>query len=256
MRTTVTQLPDDREQFADAWADLVAHTTEHQSDLVLLPELPFAGWLFEAQTKDASSWQQSVDDHLGWLKRLPELNVDCVLGTLPTADLKNSGFIWQAGNGVAKPVHNKAFLPNEETCWEANWYPPASEEFQVGHYGQVGIGYLICTELWYADYARSYGMQGAHIIAVPRGTEKASVEKWIVGGRAAAISSGAYCISANRSGMSAYGTHFGGAGWLIDPDGEVLAITSNETPFVTFDIDLKRAEQAKLTYPRNTVARS
>ncbi len=38
---------------------------------------------------------------------------------------------------------------------------------------------------------------------------------------------------------------------LIDPDGEVLATTSDARPFVTMDIDLSKAYDAKKTYPRD-----
>jgi N-carbamoylputrescine amidase len=43
---------------------------------------------------------------------------------------------------------------------------------------------------------------------------------------------------------------FAGCGWIIDPDGEVLAVSSDIEPFVTRDIDLDRARAAKGTYPR------
>jgi N-carbamoylputrescine amidase len=90
-----------------------------------------------------------------------------------------------------------------------------------------------------------------HIIVTPRATGDASIENWLVGGRATAISSGAYSLSSNRSGPSKDGeVKFGGTGWVIDPDGKVLGITSSQEPFVTIDIDLTAAEEAKLTYPR------
>jgi N-carbamoylputrescine amidase len=42
----------------------------------------------------------------------------------------------------------------------------------------------------------------------------------------------------------------GGLGWVVDPDGQVLATTSREQPFVTVEVDLRLAEQARHTYPR------
>ncbi len=42
----------------------------------------------------------------------------------------------------------------------------------------------------------------------------------------------------------------GGFGWIIDPDGMVLATTSEKEPFITVEIDLEKAELAKGTYPR------
>jgi predicted amidohydrolase len=43
---------------------------------------------------------------------------------------------------------------------------------------------------------------------------------------------------------------FGGAGIIVSPDGEVLAATSSERPYVTVDLNLDDALKAKETYPR------
>jgi hypothetical protein len=45
MRVTVCELPDDRKAFESAWQELTAYVSKQQSDLVLLPELPFAPWI-------------------------------------------------------------------------------------------------------------------------------------------------------------------------------------------------------------------
>ena len=71
----------------------------------------------------------------------------------------------------------------------------------------------------------------------------------LTGGRAVAIVSGAYSVSSNRSDPSGAGD-FGGGGWVIDPDGRVLALTTPEEPFHTVAIDLGAADAAKSTYPR------
>jgi N-carbamoylputrescine amidase len=108
----------------------------------------------------------------------------------------------------------------------------------------------ICTEMWMLDVSRQYGLRGADIVAVPRATPTTSRERWLVGGRTAAIVSGAFCISSNRSGVSTAQDPFAGVGWIIDPDGEVLGVTLDSDPFVTCDLDLRRAAEAKATYPR------
>ncbi len=87
------------------------------------------------------------------------------------------------------------------------------------------------------------------MIVTPRAKERASLEKWLVAGRSAAVVSGAFCLSSNRSGEGR-NTDWGGQGWIIGPDGEVLGLTSKEQPFITVEIDLSEAECAKQTYPR------
>jgi N-carbamoylputrescine amidase len=112
------------------------------------------------------------------------------------------------------------------------------------------LGIQICTELWRLDVSRHLGLRGADVIVVPRATPASSRDRWIAGARAAAIVSGAFCLSSNRSGRSTGGGHFAGEGWIVDPEGEVLALTSDAEPFVTREIDLPRARAAKGTYPR------
>jgi len=63
------------------------------------------------------------------------------------------------------------------------------------------------------------------------------------------VTSGAFCISSNRS-EAVSGTTMGGAGWIADPDGTMLAVTSAVQPVIVADIDLDAARTAKSTYPR------
>jgi len=100
------------------------------------------------------------------------------------------------------------------------------------------------------ERARAYGKSGVHILVTPRCTGKPTVEKWLVGGRVSAVVSGAFSLSSNRFSPHA---DFGGQGWVVDPDGEVLGVTSRRQPVLTVEIDLKQAESAKLTYPRDVV---
>ncbi len=110
---------------------------------------------------------------------------------------------------------------------------------------------MICSDLWFAEHARGYARQGVHILANPRATERSSVDKWIAGGRAIAVMSGAFCLSSNRAGAGQGGVEFGGGGWVIDPNGNLLGLTTDAQPFVTVEIDPALAEAAKKTYPRD-----
>ncbi len=108
----------------------------------------------------------------------------------------------------------------------------------------------MCTEVWFTEHARALGRDGVEVLATPRSTEWASRDKWLAGGRAAAVMSGAFGMSSNRSGTDALGMRWGGLGWIIDPDGGVLATTSEDEPFATVTVDPLDAQRAKATYPR------
>ena len=131
-----------------------------------------------------------------------------------------------------------------------SWKASGDGLFDSVRVDDVVLGVQICTELWMLDVSRHFVLRGANVIAVPRATPASSRGRWIVGARAAAIVSGAFCISSNRCGTSTGGDTFAGAGWIVDPEGEVLALTSDAEPFVTMDLDLGRARTAKGTYPR------
>ena len=63
--------------------------------------------------------------------------------------------------------------------------------------------------------------------------------------------SGAYCLSSNFGGRSSVDGHWGGGGWIVEPEeGEVLGTTSRRRPFLTLDLDLGVADAARSTYPR------
>ena len=251
MRVTVCQLADERDRFDEQWKALCAHVRAERSTLVLLPELPFARWFPAVREFDARVWQRAVDLHRRWETKLRQLGAAFVVGTRPVereARRLNEAFL--ATPHCTRPIHEKRYLPNEEGFWEASWYAPGDGTFDRVRVDDVVLGVQICTELWMLDLSRRLGQRGADIIVVPRATPACSRERWIVGARTAAIVSGAYCLSSNRCGTSAGGEAFAGEGWIVDPEGEVLALTSAAEPFVTRDLDPVRSRAAKATYPR------
>lgn len=252
MRVTVCQLSDERDGFASDWEGLVAHVKSESSDLVLLPEMPFSRWFALGRDFDPGVWQAAVAAHDAWLARLHPLAPAVVLGSRPVnagSYRRNEGFIWDQELGY-RAVHSKYYLPNEEGYWEASWYGRGEGDFTPVQSGVARIGFAICTELWFLERARAYGQQGVQIIVTPRATGSVTVDKWLVGGRACAVVSGAFSLSSNRVSAAGQATDFGGQGWVVDPDGAVLGLTSREQPFVTVEIDLHTAELARQTYPR------
>lgn len=251
MKVTVCELRTEPSGLAEDWAALVQHVQAHGSQGVLLPEMPFSPWFALTQIFDLSVWQAAVEVHEHWLARLPELGAAVVMSSRPVNrnGLRfNEGFVWQAARGYGA-VHDKYYLPEDEGFWEASWYQRGNGKFTLAEAAGLKFGMVICTELWFLQRARAYGLAGAHIIATPRATGKPTVDKWLAGGRVQAVVSGAYSLSSNHVSDDP-NLDLGGQGWVIDPDGQVLALTSRQQPFATVEIDLARAEAAKQTYPR------
>ncbi|HEU4529563.1 MAG TPA: carbon-nitrogen hydrolase family protein [Steroidobacteraceae bacterium] len=249
MRVTVTQMHDAPADFARDWVRLAEHVRLERSEVVLLPEMPFHPWFATHRTFDPKRWQAALADHDAWEKRLGELGARHVLGTRPVDfgnERYNSAFSWDAASGV-RMVHTKAYLPDEEGVWEASWYNREAPDFVPFPIAGAEAGFLICTELWALEQARCYAQENVSLLFTPRLTSAATRDKWLAGGRTAAVVSGAWGLSSNRYDDSG---RFGGQGWVVSPDGEVLGLTSAEVPFITADVDIEAAVRVKSTYPR------
>lgn len=246
MRVTVCELRTSPDALAADWAELVAHVDAERSDLVVLPELGFAPWFAAERPFDESAWAAAVAAHERWLQRLGELNT-AVVGTRPVdrpAGRRNEAYAADASH-LLVPLHDKSYLPDEPGFWEASWYGPGDGDYAVTEIAGARAGVLVCTEMWFLEHARELGRAGSQLIATPRCTPVESLDKWLAGGRTCAVVSGAWSLSSN----SAEAEH-GGLGWVIEPEGDVVAITSRERPLVTVDINLEQADAAKSRYPR------
>jgi N-carbamoylputrescine amidase len=249
MKVTVSELSHEPYRLEEAWRELRAHVAEQGSRLVVLPELAFSAPLWRRETFEPGAWSESIAEHDEWQERFGELGADSVIGTRPVADEPgryNEGFIWSVSHGYTR-LRRKSYLPNEPGAWEGNWFSPGDREFPPFSADGLSFGLNICTELWALETYRRYAARLVHAIISPRATAAATTEKWIALGRVAAVASGAYCISSNRIEPDG---GCGGVGWVIDPDGELLAKTSADHPCCTVDIDIERSVRARKTYPR------
>lgn len=261
LNVTVCQLQSDPDGLRNDWERLADHVRETASDLVLLPEMPFYPWPFWRETFAPDVWQAALAAHDRWQSRLADLAPAIVMGSRPVeaSDRRlNRGFFWLPDKGELQLGHDKVYLPDEAGFWEASWYTRGDGSFDVQEItlpdqAPLCVGFLICTELWFMHAARAYGQAGAHLLLTPRATERRTVDKWLAGGRAAAVISGAYSLSSNHYWPREKPVSLGGFGWVIGPDGEVLALTTPSNPFATVTIDLAQAERAKHTYPRYVV---
>lgn len=223
--------------------DTTWHTVTQipEVDLVVLPELAFMPWLCATQEVDPVAWARAAEEQ--HLERLADIPASVVVGTRANGRF-NEAFTFTADTGL-QVLHQKTYLPDEEGFWEASWYDRGPVSFQVIDTPAGRVGTSVCTEMWFTQHA----FAGADIIAVPRATPIETTEKWLAGGMAHAVTSGAFCVSSNRS-EAVSGTTMGGAGWIADPDGTMLAVTSAVQPVIVADLDLEVARTAKSTYPR------
>ncbi len=253
MRVTVCEIPNNWTQTDAHWYKTIQHLEKDRSDLLVLPEMPFFDWITRSDDVDPNLWRQSVAAHNHWISRLGELPVEMVIASRPVVKnnlFLNNGFIFTQEKGVI-PVHDKYYLPDEPGYFEASWYQRGDQNFNIMTVNGLNIGFLICTELWFTAKARDYVSQDIDILVCPRATPKTEIDIWKTGGRAAAIVSGAFCLSSNYNGPNTLKEDFGGMGWIIEPErGAVMGITSAHREMLTLEIDLQQARKAKSSYPR------
>lgn len=252
MNVTVCELSNDRSEFLEDWRELQIYLTQNKTDLLLLPEMPFYSWFVNQKEVSIKVQQESVEQHLFWMKEVEKLEAKYIIYSAPEivgTKFYNTAFVFQRGKGHRR-IHTKAFFPEEDHFWEESWFDKEDNiSFDAVQLDELKIGVLMCTELWFTEKARQYGKQDVDVLLCPRATGKSSVDQWLTIGRASAIISGTYCLSSNRSG---WGEDFdwGGAGWIIEPvTGNLLESTTPERKFATHCIDVKRSVQAKKEYP-------
>jgi len=253
MRVTVCETPHDPTLLESAWARLCSHCRDEGTELLVLPEFAFLEPVWQLEAFDPHKWSALDAAARSWISRLTELGCSYVIGAMPVTvagSPYNQGFIWSSSSGLA-PLRSKRYLPEETGGWEARWFTRGHEAFPVFSAGEIRFGLNICTELWALETFGPYARAGAHAVVSPRATAAATTERWTALARTIAVRTGAFSLSSNR--WHADGS-CGGAGWIIDPEGNELARTSQSNPAVTLDIDLAASEQAQSRYPRYVFA--
>lgn len=249
MRVALMQGSDGLTAGGPAWDRLEAAIRAAQPDILVTNEMPFGRWLAEAPVFDTVAAAASVAAHEAGLEALRALGVPVVLSSrpVPTGDrLANEAFALV--EGAYRFAHHKHYFPAEPGFHETAWFRTGRPGFDAVEAGEVKAGVLLCTELFFNEWARHYRRQGARLIAVPRASGE-SVEHWRTAAAMAAIVSGCYVVSSNRAGQASPELTFGGRGFAFAPDGSLIKETSAEEPVVAFDLDPDRSAEQQAQYP-------
>ena len=251
-RVSVVELPDNRDRFELAWPALLQHVDFAESDVVVLPELPAGAWFGTKPAFDPKRWDRVVAAHDELVSRLGEFGNAVVIGSRAAnvnSQRRNIAFVWSKETGLID-LHPKAILPEEPGFHEQSWYHAGDDAPMVVDVRGMTIGVLLCSELMHTERARKLGDAGATMIGVPRAT--GDHQRWQIASQIAAIASGAFVLSSNRSGQSQDDASviFGGRSMIVDPDGTILTETGRDKQFATASIDLDASKAAKSTYPR------
>lgn len=249
MKITVCEFPDEAPRHAAAWDSLVRFLQVNPTDVLVLPEMPCCDWqMFMTRTIDLAAWDVAVAAHDAMLARCGTLQAGVVLASRPVqrqGQRFNEAFAWTREGGY-QVARSKYALPDEPDGWEATWFTPGARPVAPLTVGALRVGFQLCTELLFTELARDLGQRGAHLIAAPRAT--GGHRRWPMAACMAAIMAGCFVASANRRSYDRDG--FAGRSWVVSPEGDILAETSADVPFVTVEVDLDEVTHAQATYPR------
>lgn len=249
MRICMMEGPVDLAPDSPTWAGMAERIAELEPDLLVTNEMPFGQWLAASPVYDPARAAESVRIHEAGLTALAALPVPAIVSSrpIPAGDrLANEAFALEGGRYTR--LHHKQYFPEEPGFFEATWFRPAMEGFDVVDVGGIRLGVQLCTELMFNERSRRYGREGAELIVAPRASG-ASIGRWLTAGAMAALTSGCYVVSSNRAGRTADGQVFGGRAFAFQPNGEPLAQSTDTESIVVVDVDPARSRAQQSQYP-------
>lgn len=138
---------------------------------------------------------------------------------------------------VAK--HRKTHLWDDENALISK----GDNEYRVYDLGPVRVGLMICYEWRFPEIARILSLKGADLICHPSNLLLPYCQTAM---QAAAIQSGVYIITANRTGTER-GIRFTGESQIVDPNMRILAKSGRNEEVKVVDIDPTLARNKKIT---------
>lgn len=243
------EMPDGLEPSGPEWGRFIQAVTVARPDILVMNEMPFGRWLAQKADFSIEDAKQSVEIHAAGTAALADLGIPAVITSRPA--LRSDRLVNEAiviEHGQVRSLHTKSYFPDEPGWFENSWFLRGDASFDIHDICGVNVGVLLCTELMFNEHARRYGRAGADLIVVPRATGK-NYENWITAGKMAAIVSGSYVVSSNRTGLMGDGPHFGGFGFAIGPEGDLIGKTSSDSTLTLIEIDVQLSARQRQEYP-------
>ncbi len=248
MRIALTQIKDGA-QACDI-TGMVACAEDKGADALLLNELPFGRWQAHQRSFDPAAAARWVAQHETALDALAATSTLTFFGSRPcfgSTRLINEAFSRRRGRYKAR--HQKRILPNENGWRERTWFEAgntASRAFQIDG---VRFAYLVCSELMFTEASRILRDQHVDVILAPRATS-GPLNHWLTAARMAAIWSGCYVLSCNRSGGA---LNFSGNSFAINPAGDLIIVTNAANPVAVVEIKREHVAQNRKRFPAGLV---
>jgi len=207
------------EESVRQFIDVIRNSVKPDTDIILLPEGITVVGTGKKYPEIAESIPGPTTERLGEVARQKKAYIVAGIYEREGAAIYNTAILLdRAGQLIGK--YRKVYLPREEIeggLTPGNDYPVFNTDF-----GKVGV--MICWDLQYADPARALALRGAEMILMPIWGGNESL------GKARAIENRVFLVSSGYD----YPTY------IMDPDGELLAIAKEDRTVAQATIDLSR----------------
>jgi N-carbamoylputrescine amidase len=220
------------------------------ADLAVLPEIPLNPWSPATGTPtedDAEPPEGRRHQALSAAARDGRIGLigGAIVIDPATRTRHNTALVFTA-DGALVSTCRKVHLPDEDGFREPCHYEPGADPPDVVRAFGVPLGIQICSDINRPVGAHILTASGAAAIVNPRATEASTFERWKLVFRATALTMAAYVLSVNRPGPE-QGVPLGGPSIVVDPEGEVLAESTD--PLVVVRLDARVVEDARRRYP-------
>lgn len=229
--------------------DRLAEAADRGADLAVLPEIPLNPW--RPATPDAV--EEDAEPMDGPRSRTQadaaaEARIGLVGGIIhrdASGRRTNRALVFDR-EGNLRATYDKLHLPQEPGFWETSHYEPGSAAPErIDAFG-VPVGVQICSDNNRPEGAWLLGAKGAMAVLVPRATEERTYQRWKLVFRANALTSAVYVLSVSRPDPEG-GVQIGGPSIAVDPDGDVIAESTDRMLLVTLDAAV--VQRAREGYP-------
>lgn len=177
----------------------------------------------------------------------------------------NTAIVFDSDGSIAGK-YRKMHIPDDPGFYEKFYFTPGDLGFVPVETSLGRLGVLVCWDQWYPEAARIMAMRGAEMLIYPTAIgwnpddtadeKKRQRDAWIIIQRSHAVANGIPVISVNRCGFEedpsgqTSGIDFWGSSFVAGPQGEILAMATDESPeeFIV-EIDKFRTENVRHWWP-------
>ena len=218
--------------------------------LAVLPEIPLNPWSPATRTPSPDDAEPADGQRQQLLSACArQVGIGVVGGAIlidPSSGKRHNTALVFDKNGTLVSTYRKVHLPDEDGFHEPCHYEPGNTPPEVVRGFALPFGIQICSDMNRPEGCHLLAAMGAAAIFNPRATQASTYERWKLVFRANALTSTAYVLSVARPAPE-HGVPLGGPSIAVDPNGEVIAESTDAVVLV--QLDERVVADARRRYP-------